>query len=226
MSKAGEIRLCKEFENLQVLQQDSRTDGIINIEYNPRNSGDPNKWVPIMVNPKDGLYPYRFRLTYTMPMYVGPGQLERNWHQSFIFEAPEEVLMDPHSNINVSVEGGFTCGVPFNNHCSAAWLCSGSAWGASRGMGIWYFVLCIGCLLNQERFLMADEPHLNANALTWWKEQRQMRPNNDIQWPFDLLDKAMKYKIHFGDTSTPKPSSVGFTFGVSKQPKISFGSKY
>ena len=203
MSKIGEIRLGKEFVNLQALQQDSRIDGIVNIEYNPRNAGDRDKWVSIMVNPQNGLYPYRYRLTYFMPMYVGPGQLERNWHQSFIFEAPEDVLMDPRSNVNVSVEGGFTCGIPFNNHCSAAWVCSGSAWAASRGMGVWYFVICLGCLLNQERFLMADEPHMNANALEWWTKQRHKKPNNDIQWPFDLLDKVDKKTVSFGNSEKP-----------------------
>ena len=227
MSRTGEIRYKKEFENLQVLQQDPRIKDIVEIEYNPRDSGDRNHWVSIKVTPKNGLYPYRYRLTYRMRMFIGPTRNpERNWHASFIFEAPEEVLMDPHSNVNVSLDGGeFPCGVPYNNHVGAAWVCTGSAWGASRGMGIWYFVICLGCLLNNERFLIAMEPHLNGEALNWWINERGMQPNYPIAWPFDLLDKVEEGKkpvINFGGTSAPK-QAAGFTFGDTKKTTFSFG---
>lgn len=101
MSKIGQIRLAKEFANLQALQQDPRIDGIVNIEYNPVESGDRDEWVSIMVRPKSGLYPHRFKFEYHMPMYVGPGRLERRWHAAFVLDAPEHILMDPHSNNNV-----------------------------------------------------------------------------------------------------------------------------
>lgn len=225
MSKTGEIRLEKEFMNLQALQQDPRIDGKVNIQYNPRGNRDRDHWVPIMTIPRGGLYPFRYRLTYTMPMFIGPDE-ERdrvdNWHASFIFEAPEDVLMNPHSNVNVALDGGFPCGVPYNNHVGAAWVCTGSAWAASRGMGIWYFVICLGCLLNQERFLIAMEPHLNGDALRWWIDRRNMQPNNNIQWPFDLLDKARKPVINFGGTKTPT-TKPNINFGTTSKPQIKFG---
>ena len=225
MSKIGQIRLAKEFANLQALQQDPRVDGIVNIEYNPAESGNRDEWVSIMVRPKNGLYPHRFKIEYHMPMYVGPGRLERRWHAAFVLDAPEHVLMDPRSNNNVELYEGFPCGVPYNNHVGAGWVCSGSAWAVSRNMGLWYFVICLGCLLNQEEFIMAGEPHLNAEAFHWWVEQRHKRPNNDIRWPFDLLEKTEKKNaIQFGDTKAETPNPPKFNFGTTSKPTFSFGA--
>ena len=226
MSRTGDIRLGKEFNLLQALQRDARIAGIVRIEYNPRDCGDLDKWVSILESPADGRYPCRFRLTYTMPMYVGPGQLVKDWHASFIFEVSEELLTNPRSDVNVSVDDGFPCGVPFHNHVNEAWVCSGSAWGASRGMGIWYFVICFGCLLNMERFVMAEDgPHLNGEAFEWWMTERQQRPVSNIEWPFDLLEKMERKLIRFGETSKAKSGTAGFTFCNTVKARISFGKR-
>jgi len=221
MSKIGQIRLKKEFDLFQLLQQDSRVDGIITIEYNPPASGDPDKWVSIMVRPKDGLYPHRFRITYCMPMYVGPGRLVRDWHVRLIVNAPESVLLNPHSDNNVELCEGFPCGVPFNNHVGAGWICSGSAWARSIQLGLWCFVLYLGCLLNLDPIIMADEPHLNAEAYHWWVEQRHRKPTNDIQWPFDLIERAERNgAVRFGEAAAPPR----ITFGATRKPSIRFSN--
>ena len=221
MSKAFEIRLCKESLKSQELLQDPRLKGILNIEYNPRNCGNEDEWVSVMVPPKNGLYPSRFKATYTMPMYVGPGQLEKNWHQGFILHAPEQILMDPNSDLGVSLEGGsFLCGLPFHNHCSNSWICTGSLWEASRSLGIPYFFLNLGRLLNLDRFVNATEPHLNAEALEWWINQRHMEPTNKIDWPLDLFGIDGSRRFRFGD-GTPGKSSL-ITFSTRRKPGFSF----
>lgn len=212
MSKAFEIRLRKEFLKAQELQQDPRLRGILNIEYNPRNCGNEDEWVSIMIPPKDCLYPYRFKATYTMPMFVGPGQLEKNWHQGFILHVPEHILMDPNSDVGVSLEGGsFVSGVPFHNHCSNSWICTGSLWEASRPLGISYFFVNLGRLLNMERFVMATGNHLNAEALEWWTNQRHMEPTNKIDWPLDLFGIDGGRSFHFGNSAPTKPSTISFS---------------
>lgn len=213
MSKVEEIRMKKEFENLQLLQKDPRTAKIIGIQYNPRGDADLFHWAPVLRNPQNGLYPYRFRITYTMPMFIGPGQLVENWQGSFIFEAPPEVLVDPNSEINVQIDGDFPFGVPYNNHVERCYICSGTAWKVSRGLGIWFFVLCLGGLLNQEPFVMSDSgTHLNGEAFRWWRDQRKMEPNSHIDWPYDLLDKNATPTFQFGAIHPPIPAATGLTF--------------
>ena len=204
MSRVEEIRLKKEFDILQAIQKDPRTAKNITIRYNPRADANPSHWVSIKQPPVNGLYPYRFRITYTMPMYVGPDQLVDDWYGSVIFEARPEVLVDPNSQVNVQIDGEFTRGVPFNNHINRGFICSGSAWSVSRGMGIGCFVLCLGMLFNQDPFIMDDRgPHLNGEAFRWWKYQRKMEPNSPIEWPFDLLSGPTKPTFQFGATRKP-----------------------
>ena len=217
MSKIYETRLRKEFFDLQLLQRHPSVREIIHIEYNPRSSGNPDEWVSILNLPSDGLFPHRFLVTYCMPMYIEDAKYVRDWYTSFVIDVGETELLDQNSNFGVSLyDGIFTQGTPYNNHASQAWLCTGTAGAMSRGMGLWYFIICIGCLLNQEKFIMdcSGKTHLNGAAYTWWVEERSMKPNSEIDWPFHLLDeKPSEKKFTFGSISTSAKKPVTFTFG-------------
>lgn len=231
MSKVYETRLRKEYELLQRLNRHPNVKNIIEIFYKERISGGDYK--SVSEKPTDALYPNSFKVTYTMPMYVGEGQLKKDWSASFLFETPEEILMNPNSTLGVEIEGNGgnfpTNSVPFNNHVSPGWVCTGTAWGvANQGFGIWYFIISLGCLFNQEKFMMACEDedehrHLNSDAFRFWKYGRNMRPNNQIDWPFKLLDDPV-----FGKVQREEPKKPSFGFGAKKTeavipPKTSFG---
>ncbi|WP_300915113.1 hypothetical protein [Bacteroides acidifaciens] len=240
MSHTYETRLKKEFELLQRLERHPNVKGIITLYYKDRVEGGAYK--SILETPTSGLYPNEFKVTYKMPMYVAENQLKRDWQASFLFEVPEEILMDPNSKLGVEIEGNngnFPEGSkPFNNHVSTGWVCTGTAWGvANQGFGIWYFIIAVGCLLNQEKFMMASEDadenrHLNADAFRFWKNVRKMQPNNKIDWPFKLMDdpvfgEPQKKKFSFGEKKSTQPS---FSFGqVKHEPqvtnKFTFGQK-
>ena len=187
-----EIRLKKEFELLQRLQRHPNTRGIIDIYYKERVGSRGYK--PIVDNPSTNLYPNSFKVTYTFPiMYVGRGQVKTNWSHSFTLEVPEYILMDPDKTVGneFEIEGGcFPSGnVPFNSHISPNWVCIGALWQvANQGFGIWYFFVSLGALLNQEKTEMDpnDTVHLNGDAFDYWMEDRQMQPNNIINWPYNL----------------------------------------
>ena len=234
MSKIYETRLRKEFELLQRLERHPNVKGIINIFYKERMSGGNYK--SVLDEPQDALYPNSFKVKYTMPMYVGEGQLKKDWSASFLFETPENILLNPESSLGVEIEGnGFPEGsVPFNNHVSPGWVCTGTAWGvANQGFGIWYFIISLGCLFNQEKFMMASEDadenrHLNSDEFRYWKNVRKMQPNNHIDWPFKLMDEPT-----FGSVKPEEPKKVTFGFGPKKQedkpepkkPSFGFGPK-
>ena len=150
-------------------------------------------------------------------MYVGVNDLKRDWQASILFDVPEDILMNPHSNLGVSIEGGdFPNGsVPFNRHVSKGWICTGSAWGvANQGFGIWYFVISLGALFNQDKFMMAEDDgaHLNADAYRFWKETRGKQPNNPIKWPFRLTDNTLR--IGKKIVQPPQPKS-GMKIGTT-----------
>lgn len=234
MSQTYEIRLKKEFELLQRLERHPfNKNKIVQLYYKDRMGGNGYKSILEPVN--GALYPYQFRVTYNMPMYVAEGQLKNDWSATFLFEVPEHILMDPDSKLGVEIEGNggnFPEGSkPFNNHVSAGWVCTGSAWGvANQGFGIWYFIISLGCLFNQEKFMMASEDadenrHLNADAFRYWKNVRKMQPNNKIDWPFKLNEEIFTI-------SENKEKKSSFTFGAKienkqevKKSTFSFGEK-
>jgi hypothetical protein len=244
-SETYEIRLRKEFELLQKLQRHPNVNNStirITIEYKERLNGKTFR--SVLEKPTCTIYPNSFRVTYAMPMYVGEGQLKRDWQATFLFSTPEEILMSPNSKLGVEIEGSsFPSGsVPYNNHISTGWVCTGTAWSvANQGFGIWYFLIALGCLFNQEKFMMASEPadenkHLNADAFRFWKNVRKMQPNNKIDWPFNLIDIGDKFgskataTFSFGEKKTVDPPKSSFSFGEKKvveqpKPTFTFGTK-
>jgi hypothetical protein len=197
MNKLYEICLRKEFELLQKLQRHPNVnkEGVIKIiiQYKERLNGTTFK--SILDKPTCAVYPNSFRVTYQMPMYVGERQLKRDWQATFLFYTPEEIFILLNSNFRVEIEGGsFPCGsIPYNNHITTNCVDAGEAWSVAKGFGIWYFLIALGCLFNQEKFMMDSEHiHFNADAFRFWKNVRKMQPNNKIDWPFNLIDIGEK----------------------------------
>lgn len=213
-----EKRLKNEFDLLLKLQS-SEVKNIVEIYYKDRN-GKNQQWKPIMTNPDGPLYPYSFKVTYHFPkMYVGPDKIIKNWSGTIMFNVPENILMQMESNMGVQIENGFFKDgeIPFNNHVSKTYICTGTAWNiAHQGYGIWYFIICVGCLLNMEKFIMdTQRVHLNKDALVFWKTKRGMQPTNKIKWPFDLNMRGgtKQSLIRFGHPQ------------ILSKPQISFGQK-
>jgi hypothetical protein len=249
MSETYEIRLRKEFELLQKLQRHPNVNNStirITVEYKERLNGKIFK--SVLETPTCPVYPNSFRVTYKMPMYVGEGQLKNDWQATFLFSVSEKTLMDPNSELGVEIEGdNFPGGsIPYNNHISKGWVCTGTAWSvANQGFGIWYFIISLGCLFNQEKFIMVyrieDDPqyklhHLNYDAFLYWKDVRKMQPNNKIDWPFNLIDIGDKFGkkssggFSFGDKKVTEAPKSSFSFGEKKtveqpKPTFTFGAK-
>lgn len=217
MSETYEIRLRNEFGWLRKLENDPfNANHIVTIYYKDRfgNSG----WKSIKENPSTQLYPYQFKVTYKMPMYVGRNDLKRDWQASILFDTPEDILMNPNSEMGVTIDGNggnFPDGsVPFNRHVSKGWICTGSAWGvANQGFGIWYFVISLGALFNQDKFMMAEDEgsHLNGDAYRFWRDTRGKQPNNPIKWPFKLTDRT----IVIGKRVQPPQLKSGMKIGTT-----------
>lgn len=202
MSEIYNTRLRKEFELLQKLERHPfNVGGIIRIFYKDRFGGRDYK--SILDNPSSSLYPNEFKVKYTFPiMFVGPGQVVRNWSYSFMFTVSEDILISDKkvdSDFFRIENGEFPDGqIPYNSHVSKTWFCIGSEWESSRGLGIWYFVVSIGGILNQDKSEMNihETVHLNSAAYDFWVKDRDMRPNNEINWPFNLVDDEVKKKYN------------------------------
>lgn len=204
MNETYEIRLREEFLNLRALQNDSEMKKILEMEYRERNG---NSFKSILLDPSIALYPSRYKVTYKMPVYIDEGQLNTDWKGVFDFEVNEDKLMNQKSK-NPDYEFKSIGGNPFNNHISPGFFCLGNAWEVSQqGFGLWYFVIAVGCIINQDKGWTADEDkHLDSDAYKFWKYTRKMQPINNIKWPLNLRDKKFK----FGDEPvkpTPLPVS-------------------
>lgn len=208
MSRIYETRLEQEFKLLQKLERNGSVRNIINIYYKER--GSSGQYKSIKENPIDGDYPNHFKVKYTFPvMYVGRDKIERNWSYAFTFDVSEDILIN---NAKVDADffhidgGSFPDGyIPFNSHVSKNWFCIGSEWESARGLGIWYFIISIGGVLNQDKSEMNihETVHLNSDAYDYWVNDRKMQPNNNIKWPTNLPE--LKEITIRTTPSTPKP---------------------
>ena len=206
MSTLYESRLRIEHGLMQRLQT-SEVSPYLQIFY--RERGGSNEWIPIMRTVSAPLYPEQYKVVYTFPrMYVENGQLVNNWKYAVTFAVNEQILMNPHSTMGIMIEGGsFPAGMmPFNNHIARTFICCGSAWQlAQQGYGMYYFVICVGCILNMDPFIMADSEHLNGQALNFWKTQLHKRPINNIMWPFNLKNRPA---IKIGVAQVPQKPKI------------------
>ena len=209
MSTLYESRLRIEHGLMQRLQT-SEVSKYLQVFYRERGGND--EWIPIMRSPSSPLYPEQFKVVYTFPrMYVENGKLVYNWTYAVTFAVNEQILMNPHSTMGVTIENGsFPAGMmPFNNHITRTFICCGSAWElAQQGYGMYYFVICVGCVLNMDPFIMADGGHLNVQALNFWKTQLHKRPINNIKWPFDLKNRPA-IKVGMAQASQKPKITIG-----------------
>lgn len=179
-----EVRLKKEFEFLQRLELHPNVKDIIKLYYLDRLNGSDYKSI---LDTPNNLYPYKFKVTYTMPMYIGDGLLKEDWSASFLFESPN---LETIIHFDIEGENGcFKDGTkPYNNYIDDRWVDLGPIQ-TQQEVGLWYCIICLGGLLNQDKFMMAsyncdENRHLNVDAYRFWKNVRKMQPNNQIDWPF------------------------------------------
>ena len=213
MTETFEIRMREEFRLLQKLQNNANMKGVISISYLPRTGG--SKFVPITANPC-GLYPTRFKVKYTMPMYVSANKLQKDWSGTITFDVTEEALLGEGA-LGVQIEGGsFPAGsVPFNRHVSAGWICTGNAWEVSKqGYGIWYFVIAIGCIFNLDPAWQNPGSHLNGEAAAFFDNVRK-QATNDIKWPYNLREKGFVINKTV-PTTVKKTFTIKPTFTIKK----------
>ena len=184
-----EKQLYQEYKDLQKLQLDPAMKDILEISYLPRIGRQVYRSI---LEESHGLNPVEYKVKYTMPMYVSPGVLKKDWSGAILFKVTESVLMQG-GDLGVRIEGGsFPEGsVPFNKHIQPGWICSGDMWkNAMDGYGIWYFVISIGCLLNLEPDEQAETgDHLNGEAREFFETVRHKQPTNNINWPYKLRER-------------------------------------
>ena len=230
-----EIRLKREFELLQMLQNSEVSD-YIKIYYKERNERNPN-WKPILSNPSGMYYPNSFKVTYRFPkMYISADKFIRNWEKSFFCTVDEQTLMNPSRPFILQIEGGCFNDdeLPFCPHACKTNLCTGSASSVAKSFGIYYFFDLVGAILNMDKSIVdTQNGHYNPNALQWWREKRKFQPNNDIKWPYDLNERLSRRHCNKPDNIPPQirfgmPTSPTIRFGkkISESPKIVFGKKY
>ena len=190
MNETFEDRLREEIKDLRKLQTQPSMKGILDIYYK-----DSRGQYKTILNPTvmEDLYEddaLDLKVRYTMPMYVEPGVLKKDWSAAVLLKVTEPALLED-ANLGVSVDGGhFPDGsVPFNKHISRGWICTGFIWKDAIKNGIWYFVICLGGLFNLEPEMQAKNgDHLNGRARVFFEEVRHKQPTNKIAWPVKLRE--------------------------------------
>jgi hypothetical protein len=188
-----EIRLREEFKNLQKLQRRKEIQSVINIMYKDRRTGKKQSIHALPTNMN--MYPEEFFITYTMPVFTARNNLKKDWKGVLWVKMTMDALLNgsnvPTSSCELRCDGRH----PFNHHVSSGYFCIGGIWRTSIGFGVWYFLLAVGALLNQEEAWLTDDSsgHLNLDAYNYWKE-RGKEKINDIKWSFNLLSEAEEEK--------------------------------
>jgi hypothetical protein len=177
--------LRQEFILVARLQQDKEFSDYVRVLYEDRMSGEERA---VGAEPPPGpRYPEKYIVEYRMPVYVSSGQLRRDWQGRATILLSEPVLTNKHSHHapHVTFQSDLT---PFNNHVRRDSICSGNAWAVARDHGLWYFIVSLGALINQDEFVSAHGPHYSKEAYNYWLA-RDQKPVTNIKWPFDLLDR-------------------------------------
>jgi hypothetical protein len=183
-----EIRLREEFNNLRKLQRQKGMESIFTIQFVDRINGGKQS---IDNEPSsNNLFPEEYIITYKMPIYIERGRLDTNWSGDFEVTVSKDLLMRSSSSSKPTNSLDTSNGVPFNHHIGKGFFCIGGVWSVAKDFGIWYFIVGIGGVLNQEKIWMEDngEGHMNREAYDYWKNARNKEPINDIKWPYTLED--------------------------------------
>ncbi len=183
-----EIRLREEFKNLRRLQNDANMKRILIISFIDRITGETKN---IINNPSSPIYPEQYKIICRMPVFIERGNLKRDWEGEISLSIDSEILMTAETNKVPFCHLDVSHGLPFNHHISTGFFCTGGVWSVAKDYGIWYFIMGCGCIINQEAPWMDDSGagHLNFPAYIYWKNDRQKRKINEINWPFDLRDQ-------------------------------------
>jgi hypothetical protein len=175
--------LKEEFNLLQQVQRDREVSKYITISYEDQITGVERQ---ISLAPSNDLYPEKFFVKYRLPVYVAPGQRRDDFEAVAEITINEEVLKSkisdngPHTVYSSNFR-------PFNNHVTDTWICTGNAWHVSKDHGLWFYILALGALVNQDGIVTDHErrQHINPEAFDYWVE-RNKRPVTRIHWPWDM----------------------------------------
>jgi|694.fasta_scaffold25923_10 hypothetical protein len=190
--------LKEEFTLLQQVQRDREVSRYMTISYEDQLTGSERN---ISLVPSNGLYPEKFFVKYRLPVYIAQGQRRDDFEAVTEITINENVLKSknsdngPHTVYSSNFE-------PFNNHVHKGWICTGNAWMVAKDHGVWYYILALGALINQDGIVTDHErrQHINPEAFDYWVE-RGKRPVTQIKWPWDM---TMKGEIVIKPTTKPQ----------------------
>lgn len=225
MSNIYEIRLREEFKLLRKLQNYKPVSKYLTIQYRDRVT---RKLKPINAEPDvANRYPETFKVTYKMPVYINEREKDKNWQGTFEFTVSESIIL----NMNIGGDKPYAIfrsgrNTPFNNHINGNAICDGNAWDVRRqsGYGLWFYVIAVGMLINQDEFVTATNGvHLNGAAFEHWK-RRRMKPVTNIKWPM-ILDQMATLSPVTDKADTKKAKNQKSAFKIkdaSKKKKPAF----
>lgn len=189
--------LREEFKLIRKLNNHHSMKRILDIYFFDRFTGQKKSVErdPSIINK----YPEKYEVVFKMPVYVAPNK-KRNWSGKFTFKVTEQILLNREST-----ERPYATFEPngtklFNNHVSGSRICDGTAWSVARNYGLWYYIIAIGMIINQEPFISDNKPHFNEDAFKYWV-YRNKKPVSEIDWPFnlnntgDIIIKSLKKSL-------------------------------
>ena len=182
------VLLREEFNLVQKLQKDTEFTKYIIVRYEDRVTGEIK---PVLSVPTAEKYPEIYIVDYRMPVYVSEGQLRNDFHGTAKIYLSEPVLENKTADHGPHVEWKTNC-KPFNNHVSDIWVCNGkgrdSAWAVAKDLGLWFFIIVMGELINQDPNVSTNAVHMSSEAYDYWV-RRGRKPITNIKWPRDLLSR-------------------------------------
>ena len=175
--------LKEEFKLLQQVQRDREVSKYITISYEDQVTGAERQ---ISLAPSNDLYPEKFFVKYRLPVYIARGQKRDDYEANVEITINEEILKNriadngPHTEYSSNFR-------PFNNHVTDTWICTGNAWHVAKDHGLWFYILALGALINQDGIVTDHErrQHINPEAFDYWVE-RGKRQITIINWPWDM----------------------------------------
>ena len=174
--------LREEFKLIRKLNNHPSVSRHINISYYDRFTGEIKN---INRDPSiSNKYPEKYVVRYNMPVYVSKNRL-KNWNGVFSFKVTEQILLNRKNDLKPYATFDPKGVELFNNHVSGTRICDGTAWGISRNYGLWYYIITIGMIINQDPFVSDTKVHFNDGAFKYWLS-RNKKPISQIRWPFNL----------------------------------------
>lgn len=195
--------LKEEFKLLQQVQRDPEVSRYITISYEDQVSGSKKD---ISLFPSHNMYPEKFIVKYKMPVYIAQGQRRDDFEATMEFTVTRDILQSSRADNGPKPENYTANFKPFNNHVTDTWICDGNAWAIAKDHGLWYYVLALGALINQDGIVTDHErrEHINPAAFDYWVE-RGKRPVTQIKWPWDMGMRGGGVSIISNPNPNPTP---------------------